>query len=600
LTETGDYWTRRRLSRRTALRGAGVATAGIASAILIGCSGDDDSPASPTAGSGGSEATPDATRNLETATATSTPTTSAIKRGGTYSTWAAGDPPTINPYDNVDPAGKVVGAFVYNRLFKRMTFPGSHGAETLPGADAALSAESEDGIVWTVKLRDLTLHDVPPVNGRQLDSEDVLFSVGLLQAVESPNRSQVEHWLNVEASDARTLIFTLDAPSPTFLDQLADANLLQLIPKEADGGFNPAVQMIGGGPWILNDYQPSVVFKFDRHPGYYEIGEDGDSIPYTDGFDYLIIPAYAERFAQFVSGNLSQLSIHSNDVISLRNLNPDLQWIGEVETLQSILYWDHLLTTDAPYRDDRFRKAVSMSLDREHLTGLGYNSPALIDAGLPANMAWNNIIPAGWGERWWLDPRSAEHGETSRFFEYDVAEAKKLLAAQGVEDGTPIPYIYTSFYTDAFPRVAEAQIEMLRAIGLDPKPDVQRFETKYFPNTFTGDFTGMAFGYETPFTEAGSYWNRLFGTDPANHSNLIVPEMTDINKRQQVEMNEDDRRAIMHEGQILNAERMYYAPSQAGAGASWRAYQPHVQGGLRDGSAHGWPTEESIWYWLDR
>ncbi len=593
MTEPGTYWTRR-VSRRSALRGAGVATAGVAGAVLIGCGSDDDDPTA-TATTAPGEPTADATQVRDT----STPASNVITRGGTYTGWLAGDPPTLNPYGNASFEGKVAGAFVYNRLYKRETFAGSDGGETLPGPDAALSAESDDGQTWTIKLRDLNMQDVPPVSGRKLDAEDVLFSAGLLQAEESPNRDAVTNWVKIEAPDSETVVFTLDAPSPTFLEQIADANLLHIIPKEADGEFDPATTMIGGGPWILNEYRPSSGFSYDRNPNYYEIGDDGEPIPYVDHYERPIIPEYANRLAQFLAGNLSELTINANDVIGLRNDEPDLQWLGQVSQLQSIFYWDNTLTTDAAYGDDRFRKAVSMSLDRDGLTDLGYNTFALRDAGLPANLQWNNIIPAGWGDRWWLDPQSEAHGESGQFFNFDVAEAVKLLQAQGVEDGFEIPYIYTSRYTGAFPPIAEAQIAMLQAIGLSPQTDVQDYSSLYITNTFRGDFEGMAFGYETPFPEAGGYWNRMFGSDPANHSKIVTEAMTDIDNRQKVELDEEARRAIMHEGQILNAENMYYVPSQAGAGTSYRAYQSNVQGGIRDTLGYGGGVEEAIFYWID-
>ena len=597
----GNYWSRHRVSRRAALRGVGVGAAGIAGAVLIGCRDSDDDPtATPDdGGGGGGSGDATATATGTPVVQTSTPTSSTIKRGGTYTVAQTGDPPTINPYGNASFAGKIVAALSYNRLYKRETFAGSNGGETLPGPDAAISAESADGVTWTIKLRDMVLHDVAPVNGRKLDSEDVIKSTERLLAEESPNRAAVTNWLKVEAPDAETVVFTLDAPSPTFIEQIADANLLHIIPKEGDGGFDPATTMIGGGPWIFREYQPSVRFKYDRNPSYYEAGEDGESVPYADSFEYVIIPEYANRLAQFLAGNLSQLAINANDVIGLRNHDPDLQWLGVVSQLQSFFYWDNVATTDAAYGDDRFRKAVSMALDRDGLTDLGYNTFALRDAGLPADLGWNNIIPSGWGDRWWLDPQSAAHGDSGKFFNYDPAEAKKLLAAQGVEDGFKIPYIYTSRYSGAFPPIAEAQINMLQEIGLDPQTDVQDYSSLYITNTFKGEFEGMAFGYETRFPEAGSYWARMFGDDPANHSKLITPAMTDIDNRQKVELDEEARRAIMHEGQILNAESMYYAPSQAGAGTSYRAYQSNIQGGIRDTLGYGDGTEEYVYYWID-
>ena len=591
-----NFWTRQRVSRRAALRGAGVGAAGIAGAVLIGCGGDDDDPTA-TPGADGGTGTPGATETQ--VRDTSTPQAAGIKRGGTWTVANNGDPPTIFPYGNLSFETKGIGTYVYNRLYKRETFPGSDGGETLPGPDAALSAESEDGQTWTVKLRQVQLHDVAPVSGRMLDSEDVLFSVGLLQAEESANRDSVANWVKVEAPDAETIVFTLDAPSPTFLEQIADTNFLQILPREADGGFDPATTMIGGGPWVFKEYRPSSGFSFDAHKNYYELGEDGQPLPYVDALERPIIPEYSNRLAQFLAGNLSGLGINANDVINTRNENPEFQWLGQVSQLQSIFFWDNILTTDQPWGDDRFRKACSMALDRDGLTDLAYNTFALRDAGLPSALAWNNIIPAGWGSRWWLDPQSPEHGETGALFQHNPSEAKKLLQAMGVEEGFSHPYIYTNRYGPTFDSVAEAQINMLQQIGLNPQTEVQDYASLYITNTFQGDFTGMAFGYETPFPEAGGYWVRMFGNDPSNHSKLIVPEMTDIDERQRIELDEEARRAIFHEGQILNAESMYYAPSQAGAGTSYTAYQSYIQGGIRDTLGYGSSVEEYIFYWLD-
>jgi peptide/nickel transport system substrate-binding protein len=593
-----NYWTGRRISRRGALRGAGVGMAGIAGAVLIGCGGDDDDdggddPTETPSGDGTAAATATQVRD------TSTPQAAGIKRGGTWTVANSGDPPTIFPYGNLSFETKGIGTYVYNRLYKRETFPGSDGGETLPGPDAAISAESDDGQTWTVKLRQVQLHDVAPVSGRMLDSEDVLFSVGLLQAEESPNRDSVANWVKVEAPDAETIVFTLDAPSPTFIEQIADTNFLQIMPREADGGFDPSTTMIGGGPWIFKEYRPSSGFSFDANKNFYELGEDGQPLPYVDALERPIIPEYSNRLAQFLAGNLSGLGINANDVIPTRNENPEFQWLGQVSQLQSIFFWDHILTTDAPWNDDRFRKAASMALDRDALTDLAYNTYALLDAGLPSALNWNNVIPAGWGERWWLDPQSPAHGETGALFQHNPSEAKKLLQAMGVEEGFSHPYIYTNRYGPTFDAVAEAQINMLQQIGLDPQTEVQDYASLYITNTFQGDFTGMAFGYETPFPEAGGYWVRMYGNDPSNHSKLIVPEMTDIDERQRIELDEEARREIFHEGQILNAESMYYVPSQAGAGTSYTAYQSYVQGGIRDTSGYGAPVEEYIFYWLD-
>jgi peptide/nickel transport system substrate-binding protein len=580
------------------LHSGGAAVAGLAGAALIGCDGDEDAPAIATGTAQRLGSTPAAAQTQVRDTAT--PRSLALRRGGTLSVPLGLDPPTIYPYGHTSFLTKGIASHVYNRLLKRVTFAGSDGAETFPGPDAAISAESADGQTWTVTLREgLRLHDVPPVHGRALDADDVMFSAALLRADSNPNRDAVANWLNVEAPDPVTVVFTLDAPSPTFTEQIADANLLQILPREADGGFDPATTMIGGGPWILREYRVSSGFSFDRNPGYYELGEDGEPLPYTDQLSRPIINEYSNRLAQFLAGNLHLLAVGANDVIPLRNEVPALQWLGQVRAVQSMLYWDHILETDQPWGDARFRRGVSMALDRDALTDVAYNTIALRDAGLPTNLAWNNIIPCGFGPAWWLDPQTPEHGASGDYFRYDPTEGRRMLEAAGVEDAFEIPYLYGNHIAGSFGVMAEAQIAMLRDIGLNPKTDVQDYASLYSQTTLRGDFEGMAFDAETAFTEAGDYWGRLFGDTELNHSRVVVPRMTEIDDRQRIELDEAARSELFHEGQILNAESMYYVPSQFGVGTSYTAFQPSVQGGIRDTWGFAAATEEYAYYWLD-
>ena len=595
MRNTKSHSIRTRISRRYALRRTGNGVIGLASAVLIGCSGDGEpqpgstATATPTAAPAPSSATPSAAM----------PAPRKPVRAGTWSIAIDQDPPTLNPYGTVETETKAIGSYTYQRLYKRETSDGGDGGETVPVPDLAISAESEDGITWTLQLRDHHFHNISPVDGRKVTAEDVIFSVNLLRATEAPNVSSVINWINIEAPNDSTVVFTLDKPSPIFLEQLADTNLLQIFPVEADGRFDPATTMIGSGPWIMREYQPQLGFEFDANPDYYEVGADGKSVPYVDALNISIIPEYPLRLAQFLAGKLSSIAINSADVIGIREFDPNLQWFGQAAQLTSIFYWSNPQTTEAIWKDDRFRRAVSMALDRDSLTNSGYDTSILADAGLPTKHAWNNIIPAGWGSRWWLDPQSTAHGPSGAFFNHNIAEAKKLMTAVGAEDGFAIPYIYTGRYGGPFPRIATAQIDMLKAIGLAPQPQIQDYTSSYVNQTFRGDFEGMAFGYETAFPEAGAYFNRLFGDDPANHSNISDPRMDELSTAQSVALVVDERRALMHEAQIRNAEQMWYVPSQAGAGSSYTAYQASVNGGLRDTIGYGAGTEEYIWYWLD-
>ena len=88
-----SYWARRRISRRAALRGAGLGVVGLAGAALVGCGDDDEEEAAPAA----AQATAAPTQAAAAATAApAAPTQAAaaataepegqIKYGGTYVT----------------------------------------------------------------------------------------------------------------------------------------------------------------------------------------------------------------------------------------------------------------------------------------------------------------------------------------------------------------------------------------------------------------------------------------------------------------------------------------------------------------------------------
>ncbi|MCL6644252.1 MAG: hypothetical protein K6U88_04610, partial [Dehalococcoidia bacterium] len=170
--------------------------------------------------------------------------------------------------------------------------------------------------------------------------------------------------------------FKLKEPNAAFLDVLADANLFWIMPKEADGGFDPAKTMIGSGPWILESYTPAVGFKFKKNPEWYMKG-----FPLTDGVSLQIIPEYANRLAQFQAGNSDSTGLNAEDLINVKNALLKVQLYGEVSQLLSFFFMDS--KPDSPWnKDPRVRLAISMCTDRAALLDLAYNVKKLKEAGL--------------------------------------------------------------------------------------------------------------------------------------------------------------------------------------------------------------------------
>ncbi len=542
-----------------------------------------------------------AATNTPVPDATATPTPS-ITPGGDLVANSPGDPPSINPYGSPSYRAKTVGAFVYSRLFKLGTASGLNPALATPTGDAASDYEAVDDTTYTVKLRpDIKFHDVDPVNGRQMTTDDVDFSWGLATAPDNGNSGRLTSVVDsVEYPDDTTITFHLKAPNAEFIDLLADTNLLFVLPTESDGGFDPATTMIGSGPWLFNHYESSVEIAFDRNPNWFA-GENG-TYPYVDTFTYSIVTEPATALAQLLAGNLSFYGPNNNDLPDVVNSIPGVQLSGLQSQLISFLYWSNINDTSVPWSNALVRQALSTCIDRDAEFDLHYNATELAKSGIEMARDYNNIIPAGM-KRWWLDPQSSDFGDNSKYYKYSPEDAKAMLAAAGFDNPGDLnfKYIYSNnAYGSAFNSVAEANVLYMNDIGLSPEVTTQDYPSTYFPNTFSkGDFTGVAFGYETPFPVGGGYPQRFFTDNPLNQSKVMDAELLDLTNKQQQELDEEKRKEIFWDIQRKNAEKGYYFALQSGAGTGFVAFQPNVNFNDRRTLFYGVGVEEYPYYFFN-
>ncbi len=592
----GQYWDRywaARRSRRGFLGGAATLSAGAAGLALVGCGDDDDKPSATNTPSGGGAT------NTPAPAATPTPEDplAGVKRGGILKLDATGDWASLDPYGSASFTAKGFASYVYSRLFKYNAGPGVAKADLRPEGDLAESFEvTPDGLTWTIKLRDnIKFHDKAPVSGRAVTTDDILFSWGRMTAETQPNRTNVAFVDKLESPDAKTLVFTLKTPNAAFLDIFTDANNFWIMPTEAEGGFDPTQTAIGSGPWMLDSYTASVGTKFSANRQWHH----GPDYPLMDGVEIAIITEYANRLAQFQSGATHASGIASDDIVNVKNAFPDVQLYGEVSQLLSFFFMDS--NPDSPWnKDPRVRIAISKAIDRKGILDFSYNVQKLKAAGLNVSERWNNLIPAG-NERFWLDPQGSAQGASAKNFEFDPADARALLSAAG-SPNISTKYQYTPVrYGTVFDTAAEAHVQMLNEVGINVTVDPQDYNSIYFPQTFQGNFSGIVFGLQTPFPEAGGYPNRLFKENPLNHSKILVPEMIELANKQQAELDFEKRKEIFAEIQRKNAENMYYIPHNIGAGTGWTGFQGAVQNievRTIPGSYAG-PTEVITQYWLD-
>jgi len=412
---------------------AATGSAAAAAAFLAACGGgDDDGDSSEGSGSKGSGLIYEPVD-----------TTSQAKAGGTLKHYANADIAHFDALASNSASTVNFGSvFSYNRLLKFKPGKYPNGADGSSEGEMAESWEvSPDKLTLTMKLRQgngTKWDDRAPTNGRVMDMDDVLYSYKKF-AAENPSGANVANSRNplapvvsVTASDPRTLVIKLNKPDATIIGLFSATDHLYVMPKEADGGFDPKTTVRGNGPWLLQEYTPSSRFTWKKNPNYYVTGR-----PFPDLLERPIISEPAQQIAQFRAGNI-YTDIVTNAQQEVIQLKKDLPKVNLVVPstfptgLTPSIWFGY--EGNSPFKDIRVRQAFSMMVDREAFHGALNNADAFAAEGLESEIRYNTCVVAGWGP-YWLDPLSKDFGDNSKYLKLNLEEAKKLLSAAGFPNG---------------------------------------------------------------------------------------------------------------------------------------------------------------------
>src|SRR5690606_25772339 len=373
-----SYWQNvlsKRVGRRRALAAVGGSAA--AAAFLAACGGDDDdSPSSGSTGSStGSSSTGSSTGGDRSGLLTqAVDTTSQGKRGGTLKWYAPNEPAhfdvqldqaSMNQHKNL-----VYGHYVNEKpgILEPATF-----SEYVPEMMESWEF-SPDRLQITFKLRKgVKWHNKPPVNGREMDVEDVLFSWerhaekgtdrSFLSNAANPNAPV----LSVTSPDPETVIWNLAEPVVFLLPALTPVQTGKpnIIPKETDSTFDIRSDMIGTGPFMLEEYVPTVGFTYARHPEYWE-----SKWPSVDKVQVPNSSQYPQAVAQVRAGNTNRSASSSTSTIQRderlrlkKEVPAMLVYAAEPRavTVRSLVFgWQHS-EANKPCKDERDRQAISMT-----------------------------------------------------------------------------------------------------------------------------------------------------------------------------------------------------------------------------------------------
>ena len=242
--DASSYWEKarqRRLSRRLLLRSTTLAGAGAGAIALAGC-GDDDGDSSQGTGT------------------TSTAAGAAVrpKRGGRIVVGNfTGEQGHQDPHLEAAGLGHSRGTGVaYNMVIRKKLnaeVSKEESIEVIPDGDLAASWEQPDEKTFIFKLRPgVKWHNIPPVNGRALTAEDVVYSTRrqLDLKITASFLPGVER---VSAPDRSSVRIELTRPDPDFLIAFMTAHN-KIVAREA---VSRGVTLGAAQPYVNNLFGPA-------------------------------------------------------------------------------------------------------------------------------------------------------------------------------------------------------------------------------------------------------------------------------------------------------------------------------------------------------
>jgi len=332
--------------------------------------------------------------------------------GGKVTIAERSEPKTLNPVTALDGPSRDV--------IRRMTadlIRINRGTQLTEPALAISWTASPDKRRYTLKLR----RGIKFSDGHSFDADDVVFSfqVYLDEKLHSVQRDLLlidGNPIGVAKLDQYTVQFELPkayAAAERLFDSVAmlPRHLLEQPYKEGKlasaWALDVPVSAIAGlGPFRLKEYVAGQRVVLERNPFYWKIDSKGTRLPYLDQIVYLFVPSEDAQVLRFQAGDTDILNRISAENFAV--LQKDQQARGfKLLDLGPGLEYNFLLfnlnddTTGHPsdvarhqvwFREQKFRQAISESIDRDAIVKLVYQGRATpITAQVtPGNKLWSD------------------------------------------------------------------------------------------------------------------------------------------------------------------------------------------------------------------
>lgn len=242
-----------------------------------------------------------------------------VRFGGQLVLSASSDPKTFNPII----ASETSSSLVTGILFEGLTREDPFTLKVVPNLAESWTV-SADGLQWLFRLR----QDVLWFNGMPFSADDVVFTFNqLVYNPRIPSSSKDIFTIDgkpftVQKIDDYQVLFILPKRFAPFLRSMSQPILPKhcLEDKVAQDRFTFSWgidthphDVIGTGPFYLDEYRPGERMVFKRNPHYWKKDAANRTLPYLDKLIFLIIPDSDAALLKFIDGELDHIALRGQD-----------------------------------------------------------------------------------------------------------------------------------------------------------------------------------------------------------------------------------------------------------------------------------------------
>ncbi len=386
----------------------------------------------------------------------------------------------------------------------------------------AESWEVPDGQTLIYHIRHgIHFQNKPPVNGRELTANDVVFS--LKRNFNTPTAyvaftyKGADAPTSITATNDWTVTITCNPgkQGPLFIVISGYINIFPADGAAADGTFKDWKTSNGTGPFILTDYVPMSSSTVIKNPNYWRKDPlTGMQIPYIETQRNLVIADESTRVAGLQTGKIdSYMGVTWDSAESLKKTNPELL---NDSYISATTYSIHMaLGKGFPWDKKEVRWALSRAINREKIINDFYGNNA-------TNFAFPIApLPELSGM---FTPLSELPQNVQNLYKYDVTAAKKLMTDAGESAGFQAEIIVTS--------ASQTQQDLLALIAnmwkdINVTLIIKPLENAVWTAQINArTFSNMAYWYDgngAPYKL--NNWRPL---NPQNAGNVVSPELVAV------------------------------------------------------------------------